>query len=99
MAIFNDLNDAEPVKIFDKRVEKQPYYNTYGEFKLLYNWGDVHSPKIDNTEPLKAQCSHFIESIREGKTPQSDGVSGARVVETLEAAERSLKNNSEWVQL
>ncbi|MDX1607684.1 MAG: Gfo/Idh/MocA family oxidoreductase [Candidatus Spechtbacterales bacterium] len=99
MAIFDDLNDTEPIKIFDKSIIKQPYYESYGEFKLLYNWGDVYSPKIENTEPLKVQCSHFIDCIEKGKTPQSDGVSGMRVVEALEAAERSLKNNSEWVQL
>jgi predicted dehydrogenase len=44
------------------------------------------------TEPLKTECEHFLTSIREGKTPRSDGRDGLRVVRVLDAAERSLKN-------
>jgi len=99
MAIYDDLNDTEPIRIFDKHILKQPYYETFGEFKLLYHWGDVYSPKIDTVEPLRVECSHFIDCI-EGKTiPRSDGASGLKVVQILEAVQESLQNGGRTVEL
>jgi len=91
MAVYDDMDANEPLRIFDKGVTKQPYFTDYGEFKLHYRFGDVFSPRINIVEPLKLVCSHFLECIRNGATPRSDGLSGLRVVEIIEAAERSLK--------
>jgi predicted dehydrogenase len=48
-------------------------------------------PRIEDGEPLKNEAEHFIQCIREGKRPYSDGRSGLEVVEVLEAACRSIK--------
>lgn len=92
MIVYDDLNLEEPIKIYDKGISKQPYYDTFGEFKLLYRFGDTHSPKVESVEPLKAECNHFLNCIKTGKTPRSDGRSGLSVVRVIEAAQRSLKN-------
>jgi predicted dehydrogenase len=56
-----------------------------------YRTGDVWSPRIENVEPLQAMVRHFVDCIRENKTPLSDGEAGLRVVRILEAAQRSIK--------
>lgn len=97
MAVYDDLNAEEPIKIYDKGVEKQPHYDTFGEFKLLYKFGSTYSPRIDNSEPLKIECSHFIDCIKNEKEPKSNGYSGYQVVKVLEAAQVSISNNGKEV--
>ena len=41
---------------------------------------------IANREPLRLECEHFVECVREGRTPRSDGARGLRVVRVLEGA-------------
>jgi UDP-2-acetamido-3-amino-2,3-dideoxy-glucuronate N-acetyltransferase len=41
-------------------------------------------------EPLRNECAHFVECIKNGTTPRTDGKNGLRVVQVLEAAQRSL---------
>jgi predicted dehydrogenase len=65
-------------------------YRTFGEFQLLLRAGDVLIPKLEFTEPLKIECQDFVDCIRSGATPRSDGRQGLRVVRTLEAAQRSM---------
>ena len=65
-------------------------YETFGDFQLLLRAGDVLIPKVDLAEPLKVECQHFVDCIRDGTRPLTDGESGLRVVRVLEAAQRSL---------
>jgi len=95
MLVYDDINPEEPLKIYDKGISKQPHYDTFGEFKLLYRFGDTYSPRVESKEPLKEECQHFLDCIKNSKTPRSDGESGLRVVELIEAAQKSLKNNGQ----
>ena len=99
MALFDDLNDTEPLKIYGKNVAKPPYHDTFGDFKLLHNWGDVYAPKIQRGEPLAVECAHFIDCVRRKTNPRSDGASGLRVVQVLQAAEESLQHNGRMVEI
>lgn len=91
MIVYDDVENIEKVKIFDKGVSlKGPTHGIF-ERQLIYRTGDVVSPKIDTTEPLKVECEHFIRCIKNNATPRSDGMSGFRVVKVLEAAQKSLK--------
>src|SRR5205807_4323501 len=63
MAFFNDLETQEPVRIFDKGAMREPSYESFGEFKLVTRTGDVVSPAIPASEPLKNQCQHFLRSV------------------------------------
>ncbi len=92
MLVYNDISPNEKIKIYDKGVEAPPYYDTYAEFQFSYRYGDIYTPRIEEYEPLKRECEHFIDCIRESKTPKSDGLSGLRVVSILEAANKSMRN-------
>ncbi len=91
MLVYDDIEPQEKIKIYDKGVEVPPYYDTYAEFQFSYRYGDIHSPRIEDYEPLKKECEHFLGCIQNGRGPLSDGYSGLRVVSILEAANRSLK--------
>lgn len=91
MLVYDDIEPQEKIKIFDKGVEVPPYYDTYAEFQFSYRYGDIHSPRIEDYEPLKKECDHFLTCIQKGVNPLSDGYSGLRVVSILEAANKSIK--------
>ena len=92
MAVFDDVNKLETLKIFDKGIDRygEKSYADYGEFQLSIRDGDVHIPKIEMSEPLKNQCKHFLECIQERKKPLTNGEEGLKVVKILEDAQESL---------
>jgi predicted dehydrogenase len=90
MAVFDDSASSEKIWIYDKSVNTNPDYTTYGEY-LALRTGDILIPKVESKEPLRLECQHFIDCVRERKTPRSDGGSGLAVLKVLEAAQRSLK--------
>jgi predicted dehydrogenase len=92
MLVYDDVDMLETIKIYDKRIEAPRYTETFGDFQCEYRSGDVVIPKIEFQEPLRAECLHFAECVMNGETPQSSGEVGLKVVRTLEAAERSLRN-------
>lgn len=98
MAVFDDMESAEKVRIYDKGVGADPDYKLYGE-DLTLRFGDITIPSIKMREPLRAECEHFIESIETGKRPRSDGYDGLRVVKVLEAAQKSLKSGGKPVKI
>jgi len=86
------------LKIYDKGAEINTDYDTYAEYVGL-RFGDITVPYIRVGEPLRAECEHFLSCIRERATPRSDGLDGLRVVEVLEAADRSLEKNGVPIDL
>jgi predicted dehydrogenase len=93
MVVYDDVENLEKIKIYDKGVEAPPYTNTYGDFQCSYRYGDVVIPNIRFVEPLRLECQHFLECIVSHMKPQSCGRVGLKVVKLLEAAERSLQNS------
>jgi predicted dehydrogenase len=91
MIVYDDVEPQEKIKIFDVRVERPPHYDTFAEFVYAYHYGDIYSPYIKQDEPLKAECQHFVDCIRQGSTPLTNGAKGMEVVQILEAASESLK--------
>jgi predicted dehydrogenase len=98
MAVFDDTHSAEKIWIYDKGVETKQDYNTYGEY-LSLRFGDVLIPRIPGTEPLKTECQHFIDCVKNRRTPRSDGRDGLRVSKVLDAAQRSLKMGGSPVKI
>jgi predicted dehydrogenase len=89
MLMYDDTESVEKVKIFDQGVDyKDP--ETFGEFQLSYRTGDIYAPRIESREPLCVEADHFLECVRTGARPITDGVAGRSVVAALEAAQRSL---------
>jgi predicted dehydrogenase len=92
MIVYDDIEPVDKVIIYDKGVEVQPYTDTLEEFHLAYRYGDAKPYPLNWQEPLKAECMHYLDSIREGKTPLSNAKQGLQVVQILEAAHHSLNN-------
>jgi predicted dehydrogenase len=105
MVVYDDVSTDAKIMLFDKGITKKPTaslgdgaasdrslggFDSFGEFQLLHRAGDVLIPKLGFTEPLKEECQHFVDCIRLGRQPLTDGYEGLRVVEALEAAQRSL---------
>lgn len=93
MIIFDDTEPLEKVRIYDKHVDGPPHYDTYAEFQFSYHYGGMNAPYVQPAEPLKAECEQFLRSIETGELSPSSGVEGMRVVQVLEAASQSLRDN------
>lgn len=91
MLVYDDTSALEKIRVYDKGVTIQPHYDTFGEFQLAYRFGDIIVPKINDVEPLKMECLHFIECIRNGTVPKTNGESGLSVVKVVERACESAK--------
>ncbi len=90
MVVYDDVEAAEKVKVYDHGVEA---VNADGEdLRRAYRAGDIHSPRVAVTEPLQLEVRHFIECVRDGAAPRTDGETGLRVVRVLDAAMRSLRS-------
>jgi predicted dehydrogenase len=98
MVVFDDVASSEKIWLYDKGVESQLDYNTYGEY-LSLRTGDIIIPKLESIEPLQAECQHFLDCVRQRKRPRSDGLDGLRVLKVLDAAQRSLKRGGVPVKL
>jgi predicted dehydrogenase len=99
MIVYNDILTQEKVKIFDARVERPPHYDTFAEFQYAYHYGDIHSPYVKQDEPLKTECQHFVDCIRDGTAPITGGAAGMEVVQILEASSESLRLSGAPVSL
>ena len=86
MATFDDMDIERKVTVYDKGFDEDS--GSYGEY--ITRAGDIWSPRIPNREPLRLECEHFVECVREGRTPLSDGPSGLRVVRVLEGLQTRL---------
>ena len=100
MIVYDDVSENEKIHIYDKGLSIPDDGNDkFSTWPPNYRYGDVIIPFISNAEPLKLECSHFVECIIEGKRPRSDGWSGLRVTSILEAADKSLSNGGEREKL
>jgi len=100
MIVFDDLSPDEKVKVYDKGVKlldapKDKIYKNLIEYRI----GDMHAPKIDSTEALKAEVAHIVDCIQNNKKTLTDGKAGLNVVRLLEAAQKSLKKVGGFVRI
>jgi predicted dehydrogenase len=91
MVVFDDMEASEKIKVYDKGVDRGGQVVSYGDALTVRN-GDILIPKISLQEPLKLECAHFVDCVRERKQPLTDGRDGLRVVKVLDAAQKSLKS-------
>lgn len=97
MIVYDDLEPSEKIKIYDKGItltEDDIYKARVG-----YRSGDMWAPKLDMSEALKVEATHFVQCVEGKAQPQVDGRAGLRVVEILEAATRSLEERGRLVEL
>jgi predicted dehydrogenase len=98
MLVYDDIAENKVV-IYDKGVEVPPYSVTEDEFQASYRHGGENVYPIQWVEPLRAECNHFLECIRTGTNPRSDGRVGLKIINVLETAQRSLNNGGVELQI
>ena len=91
MIVYDDLQTHEKIRIYDVRVERPPHYDTFAEFQYSYHYGDSYIPHIQQEEPLKVVCQHFVDCIENNTLPLTGGREGLEMVRILEASSASLK--------
>jgi predicted dehydrogenase len=90
MATFDDMELERKLSVYDKGFDED--YSSYGEY--IARSGDIFSPHVPNEEPLRIECRHFLDCVRDRARPRSGAESGLRVVRVLEALQRSLQESS-----
>jgi predicted dehydrogenase len=96
MLVWNDLEADEKIKVYDKGVERSNGAAGY-DLRVSYRAGDLWVPRIEQVEALTQETQYFVDCVLNGQTPFNDGHAGLRVVEMLEAIDRSIARNGEMV--
>jgi predicted dehydrogenase len=102
MAVWDDLDLHEPIRIYDKRVELPPrgtHEGTFMEYKTMVVDGGSDVIRVNLNQPLQAECEHFIDCVEKGLSPRSDGRFGLAVVQALDAADQSMRRNGVSVSI
>ncbi len=99
MIVYDDLAPSEKVRVYDKGVTRRSSREDRAQALVDYRVGDMHAPHIDHGEPLASVVADFQQAIETGSRTRCDGTAGLRVVQVLEAAQQSLKNQGEPVRL
>ncbi|MBF0326110.1 MAG: Gfo/Idh/MocA family oxidoreductase [Alphaproteobacteria bacterium] len=86
MAVFDDTLDwSRKIRLYDHDISWQdgvPHPNPADERPI----------SVDPAEPLRLECGHFLECVRTGTPPTTDGHEGVRVLAVLDAAQRALES-------
>jgi predicted dehydrogenase len=98
MIIYDDLAYEDKVRVYDKGVSVESREDVYKTL-IKYRTGDMWAPQYEQQEALAVECRHFLECIRTGSRPLTDGRAGLRVVKILEAAARSMAEGGRMVKL
>ncbi|MEW6008455.1 MAG: Gfo/Idh/MocA family oxidoreductase [Candidatus Omnitrophota bacterium] len=98
MAVFDDMQPSEKIRIYDKGVDRKVDYKTYAEYLALRD-GDINIPRIEMKEPLQIECQHFLDCIMNNHKPITNGENGLEVLKVLSAAQKSLEANGDSVKI
>ena len=103
MLVYDDVSLDAKIQVYDKGISDLHNFleapETFAEFQFKLRVGDLVIPTLQFGEPLHSECQHFIDCVRSGERPLTDGSSGLRVVKVLEAAELSLKQQGRPIDL
>ena len=93
MAVFDDTRPWE------EKLLLYPHQINWENHMPVPHKAEPERPQIDQAEPLKEECRHFLSCIRHNQTPVTDGAEGLRVLRILKAAQRSLDTEGAPVSL
>jgi predicted dehydrogenase len=98
MAVWDDMNNLEPIRYYDKGVIAD-HYSSFGEFQMILRDGTITIPKVRMFEPLMLQDQEFIDCVRSRRTPAANCEFGLQVVRVIAAALASLKAHGQAVKV
>ncbi len=90
MVMFDDLEASDKLKVYDRGISLNPSPESVYQMLIGYRTGDLWAPQLEVAEALSVGAAHFIDCIRDGSPPVTDGHAGLRVVRLLEAATTSM---------
>jgi UDP-2-acetamido-3-amino-2,3-dideoxy-glucuronate N-acetyltransferase len=93
MATFNDVSP------FGKKLQLYPQNVEFDGVKPLLKKEDAEFIEHANTEPLREECSHFLDCIQSRKHPLTNAQSGIDVLQVLHACQQSIEQNGALVSL
>ena len=99
MIVYDDLEPSEKVKVYDKGITLNGNSERVYQMLIGYRTGDMWAPRLEMTEALQMEASHFIRCFQKGDRPVTDGQAGLRVVRILEAATQSMREHGRLVEL
>ena len=97
MAVFDDMQPSEKLRIYDKGVTRKKAVS-YAQFYTVRQ-GDISIPSIKMSEPLLSEEQHFIDCIQQEKSPITNGEEAMQVLKCLVAASHSLKEGGKPIKL
>ncbi len=96
MAVFDDMEPTEKIRIIDKGIDSTEYYESFHD-AMQERIGDIRIPPVPLGEPLRFEAAHFLECVRDRRKPRTDAQNGLRTLEVIEAAEESIRKGGEAV--
>ena len=92
--LWDDMNPVQRVSVYDRGVDMVPMesleLDERVKSRIAYRTGDMLAPALSDREALTTMVEEFAAAIREDRSPRTDGGSGLRVLDILEAASHSL---------
>ncbi len=86
MAAFDDTAP------WDRKLALYPHQVTWkGQIPLAVK-ADAHFVELEEDEPLRAECEHFLRCIQTRQTPRTDGKEGLQVLRVLNASQKALES-------
>jgi len=92
MAVFDDVESERKLVLYPHRID-------WVDRIPVAHSATAQTVEIAKQEPLRVECEHFLECIRENRSPRTDATGGVHVLEVLEACERSLHGGGSPVEL
>ena len=91
--MFDDVQKEDKLILLDEHVEQ-------GADGEMVPFKDEGTPvPYEWSEPLRAECAHFLDCVQSRETPRTDGREGLRVLAVLQAAQRSLITQGQPVMM
>jgi len=98
MAVFDDMEPREKLRIYDKGAQIKEYQGNLMEHLTIRD-GDIHIPKLEIQEPLRLECQNFIRAIQGQEEVKSTGEGAVQILKVITKLDHSLKNNGKMVEM
>jgi len=99
MVVYDDIEPSEKIKVYDKGITVKNGPESLYRMLIGYRTGDMWAPQLEIAEALQVEALHFLDCIENGKQPITNGESGLRVVNILEAATQSISARGQLVHI
>src|ERR1700730_2812218 len=99
MIVYDDVEPTEKIKIYDKGITLNSSPEKAHQLRIGYRAGDMWAPHLAAKEALETEVQHFVDYLRSWATPSANPRTGMQVVEILEAASRSVREQGKPIRL